>query len=378
MAIGVKKKLIIGVKKKTAVTPGNNPNSGALPVTITREELHRDILALFVHQARTIGWMTDADIAWKIMGKEKSNGDRLFDPDDTIEDLGVTYADIQNTSFARSIDALYDYAYFGIAYESAESMTLESIYTWTSAILDDLCTSSVMREWEGFGPNDLPSARRCRQVAELANARAILEGGEGIFYFHGPDGDIALGDGSLTVRQLALLSGMEEHSIRAAANPKRANPLETQSEDGRTRISTAVAKAWLIAKGRYLPVTRRWSEGDIDLTRRKFVTVDELHSALEAQCAYLMLDEKNKDALKHRLESLELSVSQVNESGYCPLNLPRAQFTNHEFMRKLADALALDGELVVLRAREAIATEELAFVNGALRQFKHNPIDRQT
>lgn len=360
----------MAANKKTAGTQLTDPVTGTLPVSISREELRRNILDLFVHQARIIGWMTSAQTAWAFLGKQKTEGWELFDPDEGTEELGLIYADIEGSSFAKSIEAMYDYAYFGLVDESAEPMTLESIYTWTCAILDDMSGSSVMTEWEGYGTTYTESARNCRRVAEIANARVILEGGEGIFYFHSPDGDFAAGDGSLTVRQLALLSGMEEHSIRAAANPKRANPLETYSDEGRTRISIVVAKSWLASKGRYVPIARRNSDGDFDLTSRKFSSVDSLHAAIEARCSFLVLRDNKKTGLRDQLTQIGVPMVQIEDEGRCSLGLERAHLSNHEFLSKLAGTLALDADLLVLRVREAIATEELTLVNSALRQIK--------
>lgn len=359
----------MATKKNAQATLDTNTGSGAMPVVITREELHRDILILFVYQARIIGWMTDEAKAYAFLSKKPPGDYEMFDPDLTPEDLGISYADIQHTTFAQTIVAMYEYAYFGLVDGSAESMSLEGIYTWTAAILDDMSNSSAMQEWGTYGPNDTESARRCRRVAEIANARFVLEGGEGIFYFHGPDGDSG-DEGSLTVRQLALLSGMEEHSIRSAANPKRAKPLETYSDNGKTRISIATAKSWLTAKGRYVSITRRWSDGDIDLTKRRFSTVDELHSALEARCAFLVLNESSKDEVGNRFVQLGVSMKRFDGEGRIGLELERSHFTDFEFVARLARALVLDVELLVLRAREAIASEELAAVNSALREIQ--------
>lgn len=296
-------------RKAQITTSGPEPaGANAFPVAISREELHHDVVVLFLFQARTVGWMTDTATAWSVLGKKTKEGHELFDPDETADDLGVTYTDVQRTAFARAIEAMYDYAYFGLLDESIEPMTVESIYSWTSAILNDMSCSSVMNEWLSYGCDDIKSAARCRRVAELANARAILEGGEGFYYFHGSDDDFTAGLGSLTVRQLALLAGMEEHSIRAAANPKRATPLITHSEEGRTRIAIDIAKAWLIAKGRYVPISRRWSAGEIDLVNRKFTTVEDLHFALEQRCAFLVLRDNNKDELERQLSQVGVSI----------------------------------------------------------------------
>jgi hypothetical protein len=353
----------IGVVKKTVDTEAN---SGALPVPVTREELESHIVELFVHQVRSIGWMTDADVAWAIIGRPPVETFRLFDPDVDVKELGVKFSDIANTSFAKAICAMYEYGYMGMIDESSEPFTQESIYSWTSAILNDLVGSSVINEWDSYGPEVFVSARICRDVAELANARSILEGGEGTFYFHSPDGDFAAGEGALTVRQLAILSGMEEHSIRAAANPKRANPLETYSDVGRTRISLLVAKAWLVSKGRYVSIKRRYGAGDVDLSSTKFNSLEAVASMLDARLNYILLNEGQANELSY-LDEIGVKVEKGIDN-YC-LDLPNEKLSDLGLVRQIAAALKLDADLLELRVREALANEELAKVSVKLREL---------
>lgn len=352
---------------KTQVT--TQPESGALPIRISREAMRDATVEVYVQVARTIGWMKDWEAAWSFLGKETADGLNLFNPDNSAKELGVTYDDISSTPFAESLEILYDYAYLGFADESAEFMGHESIYTWTSAILEDVAKSSAAQEWDSYGSTIIECARACREVAELANARRILEGKEDFFYFHGDGEYESTEEGSLTVRQLSLLSGMEEHSIRAAANPKRANRLETYSDQGRTRIKCDVAKAWLISKGRYVGITFQFSTGDLDLSKTKFSSVERLQKALNSRCIFIALRDSNMGSTTSRLDELG-DLQKKDESGWY-LDLSKEQLVNPEIIRRLSFALELDEKLLLLRSREAVATEELAQVQAELRQFKN-------
>ncbi|MGH8785980.1 MAG: hypothetical protein ACREYA_12965, partial [Cupriavidus necator] len=175
-------------------------------------------------------------------------------------------------------------------------------------------------------------------------------------------------DDRLTVRQLALLAGMEEMSIRAAANKNRANALKTISEDGRTRFELDVAKEWLRSKGRYVPITRYQSEGDIDLAKRRFANPEELWQVLNARLQFLSRSEDGGE-LASRIGDLGLSLVPSNAIGQS-FAVEEAQMRDHKAMMALANVLRLPGDLLVLRMREALARAELSSVEQSLREIQ--------
>jgi hypothetical protein len=353
---------------KSTDSSKTDQDAGGLPIPFDRDTLHQDTVIVFLHQVRTLGWMCEGPAAWRVTGKPLADESLLFDPDASAEELGLAYADIQHTPFAQCLERMYDYGYLGLLDESADAMDYESIYTWISAVLTDIRHSSVMNEWSTYGGEESASAERSLRVAELANARRVLEGGENFFYFRsGMPDDESVTAGSLTVRQMAFLAGMEEMSIRAAANPRRANPLTTKTEEGRTRISIDVAKAWLKSKSRYVPITRRWSSGEIDLVGRRFTGIDALCAALETRCAFLTLRDGRRDELDRQLVELGIIVHRSPDSMQNSLSLEKAHCLNGDLMRQLAAILELPADLLVLRAREAVASEELSAVERELR-----------
>ncbi|MGF6920637.1 hypothetical protein [Paraburkholderia sp. 40] len=220
------------------------------------------------------------------------------------------------------------------------------------------------------------------QVAQLANARHILENGEGFSYFSRRLGkkeernEEERNDlDSLTVGQLALLANMEEMSVRAAANPKRATPLETFTTPEGTRIGRDVAKAWLQAKDRYIPVKRYWSAGEVDLQKRRF---KDPHDLLRA------LDQRRK-ALIARLETNTLDPALLNagvqlensyDGPYLAFDVMN-RFDDAAFMTTLADLLELAAPWLVLRAREAATLARLAEVERELKALSQPPDDGQ-
>lgn len=351
--------------------------SGVLPAPFTLDKLQEMILTLYLQQVRMIVTMSsqtaeDIAIGWRIIGKPTDGYEsELFNVNLNPEQLGLRYDTICNTTFAECIERMYQFAYFGILDESVEQMEWDGIYTYITAILSDMKNSQFFNEWEGNGAYALAEAMECFQVAELANARTVLEGGENFFHFghnfKDNKDDDSTGYNGLTVRQMHLLSGMEEMSIRAAANPKRANPLPTYSEDGRTRISIEAAKTWLKSKGRYVPITRRWGAGDVDLAKRKFSSTEELVETLHARL--LMLTERDQlgVSLINRLAEAEISVTKTIAGTKKTFKIDWSCISNFSLIPKLAEILELPADLLALRVREALARDELASVDRELR-----------
>lgn len=338
----------------------------SFPAPFTAEEFHRDVLMLYVHQMRTMAWMKGDSSIWQVFGEAPEHPDDIFGPEITVEEMKITYAAIADTSFAKCLESMYLYSYSGILDESFEPMEYETNYTMLSAILCDMNKSLFMSEWDSYvGCEEIAAAQRCLAVAELANARRVLEGHENFSYFFGANSkedDATSLDGGLSIRQMALLAGMEEMSIRAAANPKRANPLPTYSdEEKRTRIAIEAAKAWLQAKGRYVPVTRRWGSGDIDLAKRKFSSLADLRRVIHDRPFFLEPDEQRSEELANQIKDLGIKC------GVTKFDAPSLSDT--DFVRGLAKLLEFPADLFALRVREVLAKEELAAVERALRDI---------
>lgn len=343
---------------------------GILPAPLTLEELHACVLEVFLFHVRTIGWLTDTKRAAAIVPSAHFDSELLLDPDAGPADMGLTYDDIRELPFAKVMDTLYEFAYFGRLDAGANPMEDESYYMWVSAIISDVGYGRTAETWGAYGASIDDSARKCVLVAETANARHMLEGGESFFYFHWTPSNAADAVGeeysSLSVRQLALLSGMEEMSIRAAANPKRANPLRTHTEDGKTRIALDVAKAWLESKGRYVPITRYWTNSEIDLAKHRFKDIFEILSMLNAR-REMLAERSGADAIDKRLAAVEIGVvawPRPQDKQF--LDLEERHLKDEKIVRELADVLELPVELLILHIRKALASRQLEIIGYEL------------
>lgn len=358
--------------RATAANEDTNRPVG-LSTPFTLEVFQEDIANIYLHYVRNIVWMTDEETGRRILGRP--NSDLLLplcSPEYEAADFGLTYEAIRHTAFAQALTQQYEFAYHGIIDGSDDSFTDESIHTWTAGLVVDVCSSAVATEWSAYGLNVGTRALRCAQVSETANARTMLEGGECFFqfqHFQSTKEDHLYDEGVLTVRQLALLAGMEELSIRAAANPKRANPLKTITADRRTSIEISVAKEWLQAKGRYVPITRIWSAGQLDLAKRRFEYFHDLTFALDARLK-MVCEERGHEEPASTLRAAGIKIGCGMPGPF--LDLEPEDYRNDNVVRAIARVLELPEDLLVLRVKETQAKENLRAIEISIKESVRN------
>lgn len=343
-------------------TPELLTEQQSFPIPFSIEDFRMDVAGVYLHHIRTIAWMRDPSTAATLVPSLELEQAGLLMWEMSPEDLGLTYERLRDTTLMRTLEFLYRYAFLGELDASAAPMEDESVYTWTSALVFDAAHGRLATEWSDNGSFTDDAASRCLMVCELANARRTLEGGEPFYFkFGNYPKDMATGDGCLTVRQMALLAGMEEKSIRAASNKvqKRANPLDTYSTENGTRIALDVAKAWLQSKNRYVPIKLRWSSAEMDLAKTRFSNTMELHQALNARLQTRCQRNGEHDVMSQL--KAELGVES-------PMSITDEHYVTPDCMRKLAAILELPADLLVLRCREAVIREALADVERALKQ----------
>lgn len=351
-------------------------DSSTFPIPFSLSAFRNDVLVVYTAQLRVLAWMMGTETAatgevlkiWRLIDRTIDHPLEIYNPDCSVSDIGLVWEDIAHTHFAIVLESMYQYAYYCIYDATLEPMEDETVYMWMSAVLLDMKRSYFMDEWsQGYGGEGETSAEHCLMVAELANARLLMETGE-YFSGHLSVGTKGEGGGSqegLSVRQMALLAGMEEMSIRAAANKNRVNQLVTFTDEGRTKIAYDVAKSWLLSKGRYVPVTRQHKGGMIDLSNRKFSSVHDIWGAIDDRKIFLILNGRDRSALEQRLQALN-DAENVAEFDNASLAKPG-------FVAGLAEILEFSSEIFALRVRETLARNELARVERKLREIIVSP-----
>lgn len=326
----------------------------------TVEVLQADLLRIALLHLRLSALFAPSNRCWALL-RLPDQGARTFNASNEPDDFGMTFANIAGSEFAMAVSDQYQFAYSGV--RAPHAFEYESPHTWVAAHLLDLSRSAFVLEWESYGAELGNSIQRCLHVCELANARVVLEGGEPFTYLRSgnqeDEDDTALE--GLTVRQLALLSGMEEMSIRSAISRKAAAPLEVIKDRGRTRFTVASARDWLKAKDRYVPVRVTDSKAKMQLAGRKYADSVSFLEALRSHYWALQAEEGASE--------VQARVSQaLSRSHFKSLqDLVPTALNDVGLMTALARALDLPETLLQLRAREALLREELARTETMLK-----------
>ena len=362
------------IKQKTSLEelqPTDPTQEGNFPVPLTAEEFRRHVRKLFYLQMRTVSIMTSEKAAWCMAGKPPPGDDySLFCSEEIPDDLGLTYDDIHDTEFVSCMESMYRYAYFGVIDDvvngSINMMEYGSNFTLIASIAHDMAMSqeiTYLDEGETLESAGHESAIKCYHFVEVANARCILENGRNFMHYDDSKEEDAPSyeRTALSVPQMALLAGMGEMSIRAAANPKRNNHLKTYLDDGRTRIAISDAKAWLQAKDRYVPITRRSGRAVINLEKRKFLNLNDLLTVIYSRFSFFGTDDARQEQMKY--------LHADFFTKYNIVELDKKTFSNNDLVRELADLLEFPADLFILRVREVLAKDELTAIERELQNF---------
>ncbi len=331
--------------------------AGHVPIPISREQFDADVLLIYIYWARVTALLAGATSGAIWLKQPLADASDLFDPDFGPEEFGMRFEHIADLDFAKYSGWMYDYGIHAIDHASAESMGDETPYTWFSAHVFDLSNGTLPELYTNDGGDATRgAANRWLTVAELANARNILEGGESFFHFSRlPGAEDAGGSCQLTFRQLALLAGIDEMSVRMAANPKRPDALRTITELGHAFVPIEVARAWLERKRRHIPVRINTDRSRVDLAAAEISGPADLVSLLDQRIHEIRKYDSDQRVWR-RLEQ----AGVVEGDGIAVKNLLRE---DGSFIGVLAQHLDIDVDILRLRVREALAKETLSRVS---------------
>lgn len=346
----------------------NDAAPGAFPIPFTVEQLRADIQTLLLVTSRQLHFVFGRSDGSRLTEQTSLLGipvdAELNMPDLSATDLGLRYELVQTTFLAEALEYLYHYAFHGVQDLSHDDMDSDSSSTWCSVVVHDLVNSAFVAELEAYGTGDDAegAAARCMLVCETAQARRILEGYADNFM----DWARQAQEG-LTMRQMALLSGMTEASVRTLSNPKRRNALVTVNDGKHVMVEIASAKVWLLVKGRYLPIRRTNRDGQIDLAAKRFNGTDDLSWALDQRLQYV-LGQADASEVRGRLTAIDQRLLDDRDVARPTLRLDATMLADFQAMVRIGEALELPGELLALRAAEAHARDVLADVERQLQQ----------
>jgi hypothetical protein len=353
---------------------GKEKEPSSFPVPFTLQDFQHDILQLYCLYVNLVATISDNfESPFRFLNRPSSEGYISFeDPAELQTKLDFTYEDIRNSWLARSLETMYRYAYHGELDNTVEELGPAGYHVGIAALVKDMSVSSHLKFilWSADDKGRIRnSVENCLRTVELANARLTLEGQPRFFNFDSKDEDYdALIEGdtpgahqggygaALTVRQMSLLSGMGEMSIRTLANPKRANQIPTDNSLGRTLVLIEDAKAWLMEKKRYVPIRVGVDGAVLDLKNRRFDSMKDLSSVVTTRLTALgESGSSNGQRLQDLMDRLGITV------------VDKAAYSNTEFLCGLAEILRFPSDMFILRVRETLLNEELAAVRREVR-----------
>lgn len=344
-------------------TPAGRSPIFTLP--FTREQLRLDLQNIILVEMRKLRHISHEDAVLPLLKPVEPFP--FWDAGCTPDEIGITYEQVSKFALAAACEDYFDYGFYAVTGTRSDSLQWDTIHTWIGAYLLDMSRSSYVSEWDpGEGQEGLTDGiRRCAYICELANARMNLEGGDDFYHFAGMDKDNDAGLPGLSIRQLAMLAGMEEMSLRSYISRKTAPVLEVCKDDRKTYIEIDVAKQWLIDKGRYLPVQTGYSTADIDLSKTGFESLNAFSSMLRDRLAFI--SERSKDH-----EKLEQAVAKLLRSFNIEdiYDLKVEEANNEMLMHQLAEVLDLPPVHLKHRAKESALKSEILYCQTKLKHLQ--------
>lgn len=359
------------------------------PIPFGKEEFKKAILEtmmVLAHQTffAFVGSSVDEgslskERVWSLLSSKPCPSAMFYDPGVGPDDIGLTFEDIDHLAIVVSLLQLYDYGVNGILDTSVggDFDTCDGYENQVARILYDLDHSTFLAEWGGYGTySNAIAVKKCAYVYELANARLMLEGSTEGFFLDDRD------EGFLSVRQLALLSGMTEASIRTMASRSKKEPVSatgggnsqliTTNDGKNTSIDINDAKEWLKAKGRYVPIVNKRKRGVVDFTTHRHASTRDIEDAIFDRIEYLKKqgDEESVNSRIERAGIVRVLQEVSSGTGIVRPSVGEDQLLNTELMHRLAEALELPANMFALRAAEAVMQDRLRSIEKQLRQVQ--------
>jgi hypothetical protein len=354
-----------------------NEEAGSFPALFSREDFKNDIrktMLVLANQAN-FAFMSGTSITslaeshrrvWSLLSTtEHDSYSFLSDTDIGPDEVGLTFQDIEHIATVQDLLAMYDYGVHGIWDNSTcDFNTCDGFANWMARILYDLSKSTFLQEWSSYaGDHVSKSVENCVYVCELANARLILEGCDDSFFIEDRR------TGELYIRQMALVSGMSEATIRTLASRKSGkNKLIAENRNGSTTIEIEHAKEWLKAKGRYVNITTVRTSGSEDFTTRKYVTFDDFEEAFLKRVNYLRDVKGISDIYERVLETgIKFLTVPIKGTSITQQVIDVETMLDTSIAQRLGEVLELPPVQFALRAAEAIVQDKLRAIERQLK-----------
>jgi hypothetical protein len=263
--------------------------------------------------------------------------------------IGKSFS-IADFEVTRIVEQYYDYGVMGLRDFNLGSVIGATEWTFAYGLIYDM--SQSLLHSESCNGETIPTAK-CMYAAKAFFARLVLDGGERVRL-----PGLYLPDDVLTLGEMAILSGLDERTIRNATSKNATNRLETALVDSNIFIPREAALTWLQSKRAFVP-TKIGKERFEVVLQSSFTSLIEAGDFVEKVRDTMSI---NTEELASRLNGL-MSKEDIQsiESG----NI----YANENSLVALGQALALDGQLFALRILEATQKKELIELQRRINRF---------
>lgn len=273
----------------------------------SKQELLHELRGVLVNFAYALGHLYCHKNSYRLLGLECQINPEEKYQDPFIENEGLLASlNIDDFWVTSEVSMLYDYAFEAIDYGVDWSVISEDI----NPFINDLSNSELLATTVTAFSGLTTTVRKCKQVIDIASARAYLSGDDNCYLSEDTPAD------HLSLRQIAWLAGIDEKTARNLAGPKSKQPLKTVSVGSRTYVAFDVAKAWLQARGQYKEIVRASPEDIRDFNLRGFASLDDLNRYIDSQCARLQITRsKLTELLAQSIPSGEEGLRSLTSDG---------------------------------------------------------------
>ncbi|TIC78493.1 hypothetical protein [Crenobacter intestini] len=237
----------------------------------------------------------------------------------------------QSTAYAWMSSA-YDYAVNGIMDESLDRdwEVLEDDYF---SYISDINQSLFFERNNSNGVN----LKKCMKIINLARARYWLDFGKLDF-----SADDKHAVNYIDISNIAVLSGLDERTIRNMTNPKNKNHLKTEKKGNKTYISIEVAKEWLANRGFKKTVMAK-ANTHRDLEKFGFRSVYDLAQFLEDTSEHNGIKKNEHGHYKFSSNAVSKYVGDIIECKKMRENETEEKFIfDFDILKAAAEELAVN------------------------------------
>lgn len=216
----------------------------------TKAEMMEEFREIVFQVARSTSFSFRPQAAYRLLFNEEPSSTEeswdIYNPEHTAERFGKDF-DLKQISAYQAVEQFYDYGLLGIRNMLPLEDGCANEWTFAYGLIWDAANSFLIAD---ITNGDGVTTMKCLHAARAFFARHILDGQKRTIL---PENEESDPEDMLTIREVAILSGLDERTVRNATNRNAANRLETATIESSIYIPRESARAWLNTKRGFIP-----------------------------------------------------------------------------------------------------------------------------